>query len=38
MVQFVAGDDEGEGADGHFIFIGSSAAQPGFVAKRVEKG
>jgi hypothetical protein len=38
MVQFVARDDEGQGADGDFIFIGGTAAQPGFVAKGVKKG
>ena len=38
MVQFVARDDEGQGADCDFILVGGSPAQPCFVAKGVEKG
>ena len=29
MVEFVAGDEVGEGADGHFFFVGEAAAHPG---------
>jgi hypothetical protein len=36
-MQFVAGNDEGQGAHGDFILVSDPPAYPSLVVKRVEK-
>ena len=38
VVQFVASDDVGQGADGHFVFVGYAAAGPGGLIQIAQQG